>query len=111
MGLSLAKMQAFLDKSEDVISELWPGVVVVDGEEFAVAAGTFRGFADFLPGGERDTDEVAVRVRKSDLEKPWAKGTRVLYKTKGTEEEMRVGEPVRRQSEVSWYFRLESVDE
>jgi hypothetical protein len=112
MGMKRASMKRFLQRSQKVLEDLWPGTVVVDGQSYPAAVGAYRGGSVFQDAGEVSGAEMAVRVSGENLKKAWAVGTRLIYRDEsGEEHELRVMEVSGRVGESAWHFRCGPADE
>lgn len=110
MGLKRGSMLKFMERSQAVLEQLFPCVVVVDGQEVAAASGRLRKGSEFEVGGEVDAWELRVRILMTALKAEPEVGMRMGYRDpeQDESEEVRVMEVAR--DEVAWVLRCGSVD-
>ena len=67
MAMDFTAMQDMIGRAQDAIEDLFPGVVVIDGVEYACALGSrlARGKLDDEHGGMDDDAGYVLRVKKS----------------------------------------------
>jgi hypothetical protein len=96
-------------KSQEVLEELFPGTVTVDGTSYAAATSPLRNASRYDDGGELDELDVVVRVAKGNLGAPWEVGTLLSYQDRDANvpKEMRVLE--QSADEGAWVFRCSAA--
>jgi hypothetical protein len=104
-------MVDFMKRSQALLEELFPCVVVVDGEEIAAASGRVRKASEYEVGGEVPSWELRIRILMTRLKGEPEVGMRMEYREPDGAEpvEVRVLEVAR--DEVAWVLRCGSVDE
>lgn len=111
MGLKRSQLQRFMERSQEVLEELYPSVVTVFDTDYPAAASSLRQGSEYDDGGQMPQLETLIRVAKFRLAEPWSIGTPLQMRDRDLGQIVRLRIIEQRADDGAWVFRCVAEDE